>query len=177
MNRRILFTMFLVFLISVTTTYAERIDITDSITSGRYSSTKTEGIIIDIDDMFQELYVSPVNFCVAASDEETDLTTGTSKVTFRTPYAFTLTEVRLSVNTAPTGSTIIVDVSESGASVFSTLPSIDTSEKTSTSAAVPAVISDSSIADDAEIIINVTQVGSTTAGKGLKIWFIGHRSL
>ena len=31
---------------------------------------------------------------VAASDETTALTTGTAKVTFRMPYAFTLTSVR-----------------------------------------------------------------------------------
>lgn len=34
----------------------------------------------------------PYELCVAASDETTDLTTGTAKVTFRSPRAFTLTE-------------------------------------------------------------------------------------
>jgi hypothetical protein len=38
--------------------------------------------------------------------------TGTAKVTFRMPYAFTVTDVRASVNTAPTGSTILIDINE-----------------------------------------------------------------
>jgi hypothetical protein len=50
--------------------------------------------------------------------------------------------------------------------------SIDPTEKTSTTALTPAVISDSSIADDAEITIDIDQIGSGTAGKGLKVTFI-----
>ena len=110
---------------------------------------------------------------VAVSDETTDLTTGTAKATFRAPFAFTLTEVRASVNTAPVGSTIAIDLNESGTSVFSTTLTIDASEKTSESAAAAAVISDSSIADDAELTIDIDQVGSTTAGKGLKVVLYG----
>jgi hypothetical protein len=37
-------------------------------------------------------------FILACSDETTALTTGTSKVTFRMPYAFTVTEVRASLD-------------------------------------------------------------------------------
>jgi hypothetical protein len=60
----------------------------------------------------------PVEFCIAASDETTAITTGTGKVTFRAPYAFTVTELRASVNTAPTGSTILIDVNETGRRSF-----------------------------------------------------------
>jgi len=112
---------------------------------------------------------------VSASDESTDLTTGTAKVTFRMPYAMTLIAVRASVNTAPTGSTITVDINEAGVSVLSTVISIDASEKTSVTAATPPVISDSALADDAEITIDIDQIGSTIAGKGLKIVLIGTR--
>ena len=119
----------------------------------------------------------PISIGVAASDETTDLTTGTAKVTFRSPYAFTLTEVRANVNTAPVGSTLNIDINESGTTVLSTVITIDASEKTSESAATPPVISDSSIADDAEITIDIDQIGSSTAGKGLKIWLTGTRTL
>ena len=111
---------------------------------------------------------------IVVSDESTDLTTGSAKVTFRMPYAMTVTGVRASVNTAPVGSTIIVDINESGTSILSTKLSIDASEKTSTTAATAAVISDSSLADDAEITIDIDQIGSSTAGTGLKIWLIGY---
>lgn len=116
------------------------------------------------------------SFIVACSDETTDLTTGTAKATFRMPYAFTVSEVRASVNTAPVGSTIIVDINEAGTSILSTKLSIDASEKTSTTAATPPVISDSALADDAEITIDIDQVGSSTAGKGLKVTIIGKQA-
>lgn len=113
-------------------------------------------------------------YSVAISDETTDITVGVAKITFRMPYAMTLTDVRLSLTTAPTGSIFIVDVKESGTTIFSTLLSIDISEKTSTTAATPVVISDASLADDAEMTIDVTQIGSTIAGTGAKVNLIGY---
>lgn len=113
---------------------------------------------------------------LAISDESTNLTTGTGKLTFRMPYAMTLTGVRASVKTAPTGSTVIVDINEEGVSVISTKLSIDATEKTSTTAASAAVISDSAIADDAEITVDIDQIGSTIAGQGLKVTLYGTRT-
>lgn len=114
---------------------------------------------------------------IAVSDETTALTTGTAKVTFRMPYAFTLTDIRASVTTAPTGSTIIVDVNESGSTIMTTNKlSIDATEKTSTTAATAPGITDSSLADDAEMTIDIDQVGSTVAGAGLKVTLIGYRT-
>ena len=117
-----------------------------------------------------------VTIGLACSDEESNLETGTGVVTFRMPYAMTLTAVRASVTTAPTGSTIIVDINEAGTTILSTKLSIDASEKTSTTAASAAVISDSALADDAEITIDIDQVGSSVAGAGLKVWLIGTRA-
>jgi hypothetical protein len=118
----------------------------------------------------------PFEYSLAVSDETTALTTGTAKVTFRMPCAVTLTAVRASVTTAPTGSTLVVDINEAGASILSTKLSIDASEKTSTTAATAAVISDSALADDAEMTIDIDQIGSTIAGTGLKVTLIGTRA-
>ena len=120
----------------------------------------------------------PVELIIACSDETTDLTTGTAKVTFRAPYAFLLTGVRASVNTAPTGSTLIVDINNGANSALSTKLSIDASEKTSTTAATAAVIDTDydDISDDAELTIDIDQIGSTIAGKGLKVVLIGTRA-
>jgi hypothetical protein len=125
-----------------------------------------------------DLKGAPCEFIVACSDETTDLTTGTAKVTFRAPYAFLLTGVRSSVNTAPTGSTLIVDINNGANSALSTKLSIDASEKTSTTAATAAVIDTDydDISDDAEITIDIDQIGSTIAGKGLKVALIGTRA-
>ena len=106
---------------------------------------------------------------VACSDEDTALTTGTAKITFRLGYAATLLAVRANVKNAPTGANLVVDVNEAGVSVLSTKLSIDATEKTSTTAATAAVISDSALADDAEITVDIDQVGSTVAGSGLKV--------
>lgn len=114
--------------------------------------------------------------CIACSDETTDLTTGTAKATFRMPFAMTLSAVRCSLTTAPTGSALTVDINEAGSSILSTKLTIDAGEKTSTTAATPAVISDDSLADDAEMTVDIDGVGSTTPGKGLKVYLIGQRT-
>jgi hypothetical protein len=69
-----------------------------------------------------------------------------------------------------------VDVNEGGVSIFSTPLTIDDGEKTSVTAATPAVISDATLADDAEITVDIDTVGSTTAGKGLKLVMLGYRA-
>ena len=113
---------------------------------------------------------------VACSDETTALTTGNAKATLRMPYAFTLTAVRASVTTAPVGSTLTVDINEAGSTILSTKITIDASEKTSTTAATPPVISDTSLADDAQMTVDIDQVGSSTAGAGLKVTLIGNKT-
>jgi len=114
------------------------------------------------------------SFIIACSDETTDLTTGAAKATFRMPYAFTLTAVRASVTTAPTGANLEVDINEGGTTILSTVISIDAGDKTSVGATTAAVISDTSLADNAEITIDVDQIGSTVAGAGLKVTLIGY---
>jgi hypothetical protein len=106
---------------------------------------------------------------IPVGDETTALTAGTNRVRFRMPFAATLLAVRASVNTAPTGSTLIVDINEAGISVLGTKLSIDATEFSSTTAASAATITDSSLADDAEISIDIDQIGSTVAGAGLKV--------
>ncbi len=115
----------------------------------------------------------PFVFKVAISDETTDITTGTAKLTFRWPYAnSTIAAVRAELNTASSSGNPAFDVNEGGASIFSTTLTIDASEKTSTTAATPAVISDSSIADDAEVTVDIDTAG--TGAKGAKITFLGY---
>lgn len=110
---------------------------------------------------------------IACSDETTVITAGAAKVTFRMPFAMTLSEVRASLTEAQGGGSIFtVDINEGGASVLSTKLTIDNTEKTSKTAAAAAVVSDAALADDAEITIDVDQVGDGTA-KGLKVYLIG----
>ena len=120
---------------------------------------------------------TPVVIAVACSDETTEVNTGLAKVTFRMPHAMTLTAVRASLTTASSGSPTIlftVDINEGVSSILSTKLTIDHGEKTSTTAATPAVISDSALADDAEITIDVDVGGG--GAKGLKVYLIGTRT-
>lgn len=110
----------------------------------------------------------------ACSDLSTALTPGTNKAVFRMPYAMTLTAVRASLYVADTGSPvagITIDINESGASILSTKLTIDAGELTSTTAATPAVISDTALADDAEITVDIDSCGGNS--KGLVVTLIG----
>ncbi len=109
---------------------------------------------------------------IAVSDETTALSAGTAKVTFRMPYAFTLSNVRASLSASGTGLTT-VDINEGGASILSTKLTIDSTKKTSTTAATSHAFSDTSLADDAEITIDID--GAGTGAKGLKVTLIGTR--
>ena len=117
---------------------------------------------------------SPEVIGIAVSDEETAITTGTAKVTFRMPFAMTLTAVRASLTTASTSGTPTFDINEGGTSILGTKLSIDANEKTSTTAASAATITDSALADDAEITIDIDTAG--TGAKGAKVYLIGRRA-
>lgn len=123
----------------------------------------------------EQLVRAGESFIVACSDETTAITAAADKVKFRMPYALTLTEVRTSLSTAQaSGAVFTVDINESGTTILSTKLTIDNTEKTSTTAAAAAVISDKALADDAEITIDVDQIGDGTA-KGLKVILLGYR--
>ena len=116
------------------------------------------------------------SFMIACSDEDTAIDSTGTKVTFRMPYAFTVTAVRASLTTAGTGANLFtVDISEAASSILSTKITIDATETTSTTATTPPVISDSALADDSQITIDVDQLDSGGVAAGLKVYIIGYR--
>ena len=115
------------------------------------------------------------SFITACSDETTDLTTGT-KSTWRMPYAFTVSAVRASLTTAPTGAIFVVDINQNGVSILSTKLTIDISETTSVTAATPPVISTTALTNDSIITIDIDTIGSTNSGQGLKVTIIGNET-
>ena len=116
------------------------------------------------------------SFIIAVSDESTALTTGTAKVSFRMPYAFTLTAgaggITASCNQAPTGAILTVDVNEAGSTILSTKLTIAIGSTTSVGGTDP-VISDVNLAANALMTIDIDQIGSSNAGTGLKVTLIG----
>lgn len=111
---------------------------------------------------------------VALSDETTAITTGTNKATMSLPYAFTVTAVYATLNTVSSSGVPTVDINEGGTTILSTKLTIDASEKTSATAAAAAVISDASIAANAEIGFDIDVAG--TGAKGLKVFIQGYRT-
>lgn len=86
------------------------------------------------------------------------------KFAMRVVRGWTLTAVRGSLATAQTsGSLVQFDVKLSGVSIFSTKPTIDNGQKTTTTAATASVLSTTALGDDLELTFEVTQVGDGTA--------------
>ena len=122
-------------------------------------------------------YTRTTSFVIACSDETTALTTGT-KVTFRLPFAFTVTEVRASLTTAGTGANLVtLDFEQNGTTILSTEITIDATELTSTTATTPPVIQTSALTDDASIDCDVVQIDSGGVSAGLKMYLIGYKTL
>lgn len=111
-------------------------------------------------------------FMVQLLDSDTDQTTGTTKGgDFRiSNRAITVKAVGAYVDTAGVTGTCTVDINEAGTTILSTKITIDSTEKSSETAATPPVISDSAIAADAIVTIDVDAIHSGTAAKGLKVW-------
>jgi len=101
-------------------------------------------------------------------DQTTALTTGT-KLTVRW-RGMTLSEVHTFLATAGTGATTF-DLKDDGTSVFSTKPSIDSGEKTSTTGTA-AVISNPTIGDHSEMTMILDAVGTGAAGFGFNFTFV-----
>lgn len=115
--------------------------------------------------------LAPYDLVVAISDETTNITTGVAKVTFRAPRAITLTKIKASLSTSSSSGNPAFDVNKNGVSMFSTTLTVDSGEKTSETAATPAVLSSTTIAADDEITIDIDTAG--TGAKGAKITFLG----
>jgi hypothetical protein len=147
--------------------------VADAINDGTTSVAPSQNAVFDALALKAPLAGSKV-LVVACSDELSLLSAGINKIRFRMPYAMTLTAVRASLTTAqPSGASIFtVDINESGSTILSTKITIDNTEKTSTTAATPPVISDASLADDAEMSVDIDLIGDAGA-TGLKITLIG----
>lgn len=96
------------------------------------------------------------------------LAVGAGQARFYVTSAGAVTNVVASVGTAPTGSSVIVDVNKNGSTLFTTQaarPTIAASAFVDTSS-VPAV---TALAVDDWITVDIDQVGSTVAGSDLTV--------
>jgi len=113
----------------------------------------------------------------------TNIGTGTAKDSYFMPFGMVLDSVvaggcyaSLAVAQAA-GTVLTVDVNRNGTSIFSTRLTFDNNERTTTTAATPAVYApggDVLFSGD-EITIDVDQVGNALA-KGLRVYLVGRRA-
>jgi hypothetical protein len=102
-----------------------------------------------------------------ATDQTVDTTVGGD---LRIHKPMVIRDVGAYCDTAGTTGECTVDINEGGTTILSTKITIDTGEKSSQTAATPPVISDSSIAADAVITVDVDTIHTGTAAKGLVVW-------
>lgn len=144
------------------------------------SNSIVSGDIVDGTIALGDIATAAKTECIAiaASDETTALTTGTAKATFRMPYAFTLTDIRASLTTAPTTSGLFtVDVNDGGTSIMSTNKlTIDLTEKTTETAATAPALTDTALANDAEITVDIDAISGGATETGLKVYLIGYQT-
>jgi hypothetical protein len=96
------------------------------------------------------------------------VSTGAIRLYNLTGSTLTINEVHACVNTAPTGATLIVDVSENGTTLFTTQsnrPTIAISGFTDSS----TTIENASWDNDNYLTMDIDQVGSTVAGSDLTV--------
>lgn len=92
--------------------------------------------------------------------------TGTARLYNDTGATLTITKVRVSAGTAPTGSALIVDVKKNGTTVFPTTAKPQVAATANTGTAVPDT---TAFANGDYLTVDVTQVGSTVAGSNLTV--------
>jgi hypothetical protein len=110
---------------------------------------------------------------IAIGDETTAIEAGTGIVTFHMGVAGTVDSVMAGLTTAQaSGNIITFDINEGGVSILSTEITIDNTEKVSTTAVTPPVVSDTTLALGAEMTVDVDQIGDGTAAGG-KIYVMG----
>jgi len=113
---------------------------------------------------------------IAISDESTSISTGTNKLTMRSPYAMTLTKIpKALLNTVSSSGNPTIDINLSGTSILGVNKlSIDANEKTSNTAATATTLATTFIPDDSEITFDIDVAG--TGAKGLKVVLYYKRS-
>lgn len=108
---------------------------------------------------------------LSCSDLITELTAASNVGYFRSPIAFTLTGIRASLLQASDTGVVTIDVNVNGSTILSTKLTIDQGELTSVTAVAPPVITNTTIASDDLITIDIDDPGANA--RGLILTFLG----
>lgn len=126
-----------------------------------------DGTLKLTDQSLDYSYRNRQSIILAASDESTTLDSGS--VTFRMPYDFTVTEIKVSLNTA-SDVDIALDITDDGVAILSGGANDVTTGNTIQSF---TNIANAEVAEDSVVVLSYNTVGAT-AGTGIKFMFIGY---
>lgn len=142
------------------------------IPSGNTNRISTAGGLLLLDGVAIPTFATVTNvYTWSLSDMTTALTTGTNRNFWIPKFACTVKYVRANVATVSSSGLPTFDILEGATSILSTLITIDANERSSDTAATPAVISDSAIAAGAYVNFSQTVAGTAAAGAQLEIGF------
>jgi hypothetical protein len=116
-------------------------------------------------------FTGATKYQLSCSDLTSDLEVTSNAAYFRVQRVLTLTDVRASLLAASVSGVVSISITVNGAPMLSTPLTIDQDERTSTTAAVPVVLSVTAIPDDAEIVVSITASGA--GAKGLIVSLLG----
>ena len=105
---------------------------------------------------------------VSLTEEDLYAQVGSRKLTFVAPYAFTLSKIRAVVSDPPTGSSLSLSAISTGGPLHS--GTVDVAAGAYYGDKSSGLLN-TSLADGETIWIDLSAVGSTNAGKGVKIYF------
>lgn len=109
---------------------------------------------------------------IPATDQISTLTVATGVGYSRALRSGTIKEIRASLSVASSSGTVSVDVKKNGTSMFTTALTIDVSELTSVTAAVPAVLNTAQTTLASDDLVTVDVTGAGTGAKGLIVSLI-----
>lgn len=118
------------------------------------------------------VYADDFTMMLAVTDESSLLTTGTAKVTYRTPFALNLYKLpRTSLVTSSASGNVVIDVKYNGTSIYGVgnKTTIDVANNSSVgSSTQPNLLTmNTNIPDDAVVTVDIVSAG--TNARGLKL--------
>lgn len=139
--------------------------------------TTRNGILeFSVYDDTNEIWVPQNHQKIFLFSKQGVLSVQTGKSRFYADFGFRIIQVRASVNTAPTGASLIVDVNKNGTTIFTTQanrPTIAASGFTDTG--TPDIDGDERDIDPGDYIqIDIDQVGSTVPGSDLTVQLLAY---
>jgi hypothetical protein len=119
--------------------------------------------------------IENIVFVVATADNDAAVKTGIPGI-LSMPYTLTISSIRMDIDTAPTGSNLIVDMNWNGSTAMVNRFTIEATEfSTTTAATAPSLISNT-LAVGTKVTFDIDQVGATVKGRFIQVTLTGVRS-